>query len=257
MKKYNVLASLIFAGIAIASAQQGGSRPTDTSLQGEAGVQIKKEMHEMRDMHASNTAERAEIKDERMGIMNERRDMHASNTKERMDMRMEKHEDMRNATSGEEKRGIMQEMKGKREDMRASNTEERKELKQKSKDIAKERLSTIVNRLDMMDEHLQNALSRINVFIDNHNASSTATGGMISKSSPLLAKAVISGTAAHAAVMNVHVYANASTTLDVGTKELAKQSVMTAQEALKTFQVDLKAAVKDMVATYDLKANKK
>ena len=249
MKTYITISAIALGAIMTASAQSGSVEtsvkvsPPLMDMKAKQG-EVRKEMH----------GDRAQIKEERKNLHNERMGMHASNTEERKDLKADTKLRMKNATSSEERHTIMGDAKDKRDGMKASSTEERKELNERSRDLAKSRASLTVQRLSAADERLQSTLVRLNTAIDNYNASTTNTV-KISKASPVLAKAIASGVTSHAASVSVSVYA--STTIDGTNKEAFKLSVSAAEKALKTFQMDLKAATKDLIATYDLKANKK
>jgi hypothetical protein len=199
-------------------------------------------------MHASNTEQRKEIKGDRKELMGEREDMHASNTQERMEMNADIRMQMKNATSAEERKMIMDNAREERDQMRASNTEERKELNERSRAIVQNRVALIAQRLDAAQNHLQNALTRLTTYV------STKASGTPSS----LTKATASGAASASAIASLQAYA--STTITVDNKDSIKSATKTAQDAIKTFQDDLKAAlevIKVDKSMWDLKANKK
>ena len=237
MKKYTTIIALATASLLIANAQ------TST-----VGVSVTA------NTQVNSTSTRPATSTLKKNLIQEKVRMHASNTEDRKELHTDTHMLLKNATSAEDRKDIKDEAKEKRENMRESNKDDRKELNERFKDLFKNKMSKVIQKLDGADAHLQNALVRINTYIDTYNASSTNTV-KISKTSSEFLKLIASAVASHSAVLATHVYA--STTISTSTKELAKVSIKAAQDALKTFKADLKVVTKDLIASYDLKAGKK
>ncbi len=153
---------------------------------------------------------------------------------ERKDLRMNTKAMMKNATSSEDRRNIIGDAKDKREAMRASNTEDRKELKASSRDMAKKKMEEIVKKLDAVENRLQIELSKLIAYV---TAKSSTTP-------PSVTKAIASGAAAASAVASLQLYA--STTVTVENKDNIKSLIKIAKDTIKTFQIDLKAALETM-----------
>ena len=144
---------------------------------------------------------------------------------------------------------IMKEgVKDMRDQMHASNTEERKEMNARASAMAQNRIVLMVQRLEAREKHLQSDLARLVAYVKSNSSTTPAS----------VTKAVASGAAAESAVASVQVYA--SSTVTVNNKDTIKSAIKKAQDAIKTFQDDVKAALKNQKidrSMWDLKANKK
>jgi uncharacterized protein YbcI len=206
------------------------------------------EMEKWEGKSASSTGPRREL-------IEDRKEMRDQNQGDRKELRMDTREQMKNASSSDERRAIMEDARGKREDMRASNTEERKEMNERSRELAKNRVAQTVERLKMVTVHLENALTRTEKFIADKKASTTVD---MSKYETMLTKAKSSLANVKSGIAGVEVMVSASTTLTVENKDAIKVSVKSVQDNIKIFQDDLKvllSGLKDR-SMWDLKSAK-
>jgi hypothetical protein len=245
MKKYQMLAIVGLSTIAIVSAQSsapGQDRPRPIIKE------IRQEMRPpMGAVNASGSPRRE--------LMEDRKEMRDQNQEDRKDLIMETRERMKNASSSDERRSIMEDARGKREDMRASNTEERKQMNDRSRELARNKMGQVVERLNMVVDHLSNALNRTERFINDKKASSTVD---MTKYDPMLAKAKASLVVVKSNIDAVKSF-TASSTDPSSDKEALKSKVKTAQDSIKTFQDDLKSLLETLKvdkSMWDLKPAK-
>lgn len=270
MKKYQILAMIAVSTVAIVGAQSAApsaGQPPMPPQQGEQGMygSMRPEPRDDQDGKPIIRDIRQEMRlpgtganasgSPRRELMEDRKDMRDQNQGERKDLRMDTREQMKNASSSDERRAIMEDARGKREDMRASNTAERKDMNERSRELAKNKIGQVVERLNMVVDHLTNALNRTERFIGDKKASSTVD---MSKYDPMVAKAKASLVVVKANVDAVKSF-TASSTDPSSDKEALKTKVKTAQDSVKAFQDDLKnllETIKIDKSMWDLKSNK-
>ena len=160
MKKQTLLLSVSLAMLLTASAQTPSAQTAAPTNSGQLPPPPRMEGREMKQERQDLRDDRAQIKEQRGNLMEKRIELHASNTAERKDLRKEMQDGMRNATSPEARREILGDMKDKARDMHASNTAERKELREEAKQIVKERTNAAIERLGLVAGHFENALAR-------------------------------------------------------------------------------------------------
>ena len=222
MKKYQVLGLAVMATFAMTAAQDGTMQPVAVSAE----------------LRASTTMPRPKMMPPlRKEIKEDRKEMHDQNQEDRKDLRVETRGMLKSATSAEDRKEIRNNQMEKRDDMRASNTEERKEMKERSRDLAKNRVGQVAERFKLVTVHLENALTRTEKFISNKKASSTVD---MSAADALLVKAKSSLANVKSGIAGVESMVSASTTLTVENKEAIKVAVKSVQDNIKTFQDDLK-----------------